>query len=563
MQPGLYSAAISPPPLGPALRLLLTSVFLFIPFCSSTPVLSVLETEQGLATNYFDSAGVLRNNVHLPAYIGAIAGAYGFSLVLIGVVLLFLARKRRQHFEAADEDRDPYAEFQQRFAIQAGLQQIAGDPAYPQYQYPPQTPKSPIKNFSYPTPPTPSAEKGPSPYTYYPTAHSSSTLGFSPLVDQRVVAADREMAQQQLEEMYRHVMEQEEAKLAGQPYEPPSPVSKQNSPVEPPRQGGNLKKGKNKPSNLNLNQAQPEKQSRTSSILSALKSPRKSKNPKGISISSPIMTPMSGTFPRQEDREMNAIPPRQYAPASPPPIPEHHQQQQFYQRAAAGRPPMSVAPLTPPDDMSPESTMSIDERLRAQQMGGGGGGGHWRSDSQAPTEYEPVSAVSERSTAPLVGLPSSPKPGVSRFPSYPSLPASPKPGATFASPTSPQSQSQPQLQLVGRAPSSSFSRPNAPSAVRTGGALPLRAYEPALTSPSGAQGATTKQTTFERAPLSPGAGMRTPFTGAPVPYTPYQPFSPVVPVTPSLVTKADRKRMRQLAPKTPTVELVKNADEIW
>jgi hypothetical protein len=108
-------------------------------------------------------------------------------------------------------------------------------------------------------------------------------------------------------------------------------------------------------------------------------------------------------------------------------------------------------------------------------------------------------------------------------------------------------------------PGMSFSRPNAPSAVRTGGALPLRAYEPALSSPSAQN---VKQTTFERTmPLSPG--QRTPWTGAPVPYTPYQPFSPVVPVTPSLVTRADRKRMRQLQPKTPTMEMVSNAEDLW
>jgi len=34
-------------------------------------------------------------------------------------------------------------------------------------------------------------------------------------------------------------------------------------------------------------------------------------------------------------------------------------------------------------------------------------------------------------------------------------------------------------------------------------------------------------------------------------------------MTPSLVTKADRKRMKQLMPKTPTVEMVRNEDEIW
>jgi hypothetical protein len=226
---------------------------------------------------------------------------------------------------------------------------------------------------------------------------------------------------------------------------------------------------------------------------------------------------------------MNTIPPRHYAPASPPPVPGD---QVPYTKER--RYPSHCTPMTPPD-ISPESTQSIDERIGNQL-------GHSRNTSQAPTEPDPLSAVSDRSTTPLVGLPSSPKPGVSRFPS---LPSSPKPGATF--PTSPRA-------------GATFSRPNAPSAVRTGGSLPLRAYEPALSSPSTQ---TTKQTTFERsAPLSP-SGLRTPWTGAPVPYSPYQPFSPVVPMTPSLVTKADRKRMKQMQPKTPTTVMVKSSDDIW
>lgn len=49
-----------------------------------------------------------------------------------------------------------------------------------------------------------------------------------------------------------------------------------------------------------------------------------------------------------------------------------------------------------------------------------------------------------------------------------------------------------------------------------------------------------------------------------VPYSPYQPFSPVVPITPGfLVTKADRKKMRRMEPKTPTLQMVKSDDDLW
>ncbi|KAI0103015.1 hypothetical protein GGR51DRAFT_260082 [Nemania sp. FL0031] len=528
MYRGLYSTS---PSLD--LGLLLITLLPFTPFCSAGAL------DLTVYSNYFDptpspedgpplSRHALRNPAYLPAQIGAIVGSYALSLVVVAVILLSLAKIRRNRIDAGEAGLDNYQEYTFQFAFPPGQKPGEIPQNYP-YPHPPQTPKSPIKNFSYPTPPTPTAGQGQNPYTVSGSfsTYSTSTLGINPLVDQRVVAADREMAQQQLEEMYKYVMEHEAAKEAGTPIEaPPTPIAKQFPNAASPKKSI-MKKNKSKPANLDLSHDQPEKQSRASSILSALRSPRK-KNVKGISISSPIMTPMSGTFPRQNEAEMNVIPPRHYAPASPPPIPTD--QPAYYQNS---RHTGVVAPITPPD-MSPESTQSIDERLGVQY-------GHTRYDSQAPTEVDPVSATSERSTTPLIGLPSSPKPNATRFPS---LPSSPKPGATF--PTSPR-------------PGQSFSRPNVPSAVRTGGTLPLRAYEPALSSPS-AQ--TTKQTTFERTmPLSPGA--RTPWTGAPVPYSPYQPFSPVVPITPSLVTKADRKRMKQLQPKTPTMEMVQDTDDVW
>ena len=311
-------------------------------------------------------------------------------------------------------------------------------------------------------------------------------------------------------------MEHDDAKQRGVTLDTPVMAGQSGKPQ--PR------KEKSKPKSLNLNSANDDKgQSRTSSFLSALRSPKK-KQVRGVSISSPIMTPQSTIFPRLEDREMDPITPRQYAPAHPPPVPADQVSFRAQERRSSNR----HAPLTPPD-MSPESGQSIDERIGLQLPGTS----QAQSFSQAPTEADPESATSEHSQAPLVGLPSSPKPGVT----FGALPASPKPGARF-------------------------SRPNAPSAVRTGGALPLRAYEPSMGSPS-ATPQTTKQTVFERkGPLSPGGG-RTPYTAGAVPYSPYQPFTPCVPITPSLVTKEDRKRMKKLVPKTPTVEMVKSSEDMW
>ncbi|KAL0941860.1 uncharacterized protein CTRU02_204623 [Colletotrichum truncatum] len=474
------------------------------------------------------SANALRDPAYLPYQIGAIVGSYGVSLVLVAVLLLILSRRRREALSAGDNEVD----FDEPKSSPRLTIEVPNSPR--------SIPRSPVRNFSYPSPEDYQTPEYPSPQTPYVAPTPTSTLhapGTDFSVDQRVVAKDKKMAQTQLEEMYKYVMEQEEAKAQGITLQG-SPVLSSNAQFPPPNNANfgkpTLKKERHKPANLNLSEDKPEKQSRASSIFSALRSPKKNKHVKGISISSPIMTPMTGTFPRQESQEMNAIPPRQYAPPPPPPIPTDQIPYGFNQQNG------QVSPITP--DHSPESTQSIDERIGGQIPIG-----HVRKPSAAPSGYavsevDPNSATTERSTAPLIGLPQSPKPGAR----FPTLPASPKPGATF--PSSPQ-------------PGATF-RSKAPSAVRTGGALPLRAYEPALSSPS-MTSQTTKQTVFTRTgPLSP-SGARTPATGMAVPYSPYQPFTPCVPMTPSLVTKADRKRMKRLEPKTPTLEMVKSDDDIW
>jgi hypothetical protein len=97
---------------------------------------------------------------------------------------------------------------------------------------------------------------------------------------------------------------------------------------------------------------------------------------------------------------------------------------------------------------------------------------------------------------------------------------------------------------------------------------PLRTYQPLVVSGQLATSFTTNRTAFRRdtpSPLSSSmqTSMRTPLTGTPMPYNPYQPFSPVIPIKLSPVTRADRKRMKRLELKTPTVEMVKSTEDIW
>ncbi|KAF4125603.1 Conserved hypothetical, protein [Geosmithia morbida] len=484
------------------------------------------------------SADALRNPDHLPAQIGGIVGAYALSLVLVAIALLLLSKKRRRHIEAGYDDVDFIDFYKPKVIHGYPLETIRPPLERPElshqlhHQAPSLTPAYSRPNLSQLVLPPQQYEPAPGhdhvPYVYPSSYSPVAPLGINPLVDQNVVAADHAMAQQQLEDMYRHVMEHEEAKQRG--IDPDTPIyatgpSRQSSSdrlTKPP------KKEKFKPANLNLSSAKGDRTSgsKTASFLSALRSPMK-KSVKGANISSPIMTPQSSTFPRDRDAEnwsgAGAIPPRHYAPAPPPPPP-----------ASPGRlsmgavvQPRAGGSMQPTPDQSPESLMSIDERIGSQlDMR------QARAAASHPAEGDPDSATTETSQSPLVGLPQSPKPGAT----FPSLPLSPKPGA-------------------------SFPRSNAPSAVRTGGSLPLRAYEPSLASPSAVQ-QTTKQTVFERkGPLSPLGTARTP--GTSVPYSPYQPMTAVMPITPSLVTKQDRKRMKKMMPKTPTVEMVQSSDEMW
>ncbi|PKS11450.1 hypothetical protein jhhlp_003214 [Lomentospora prolificans] len=509
-------------------------------------------------------------STYLPAQIGGIVGSYAISLVIVAIALLVLSKRRREHLSAGENEVEFLQQVDKPQATVVVQEQLIQE-RQPTYAWPPTSPRSiprsPVvlnTDVGYASIDSTQAynpyaqghiaqnpyAQDRSPYTQEnhsyvlptsPTSTIRSPLGIDTAVDQSVVAADREMAQTQLEDMYKYVMEHEEAKLNGVEA-PPVPITAgaglANPRVSNSSSGSGtaatIKKERARPAQLNLSQPVPDekRQSKASALFSALRSPKKNKM-KGMTISSPIMTPMSGTFPR-ESQELNTIPPRQYAPAAPPPVPTD-------QSGFAG--PRNIMPLTP--DLSPDGTQSIDERLGALPMENRT---HARNVSFAPSENEPVSAVSTHSQSPLVGLPQSPKPGVNRFPTLPASPRSFKGPMTLPSPQTPK-------------PGSSFSRANAPSAVRTGGALPLRAYENPLASPT--TNTQTKQTVFERmGPLSPGGG-RTPFTATAVPYSPYQPFSPCIPMTPSLVTKADRKRMRKLEPKTPTVEMVKSTEDLW
>lgn len=446
------------------------------------------------------SAGALRNPAYLPAEIGGIVGAYVFSVSVVGLALILIGRKLRRQVTQSAKALDIEMVEPRTQAHQNGPHPVT----------PGAHPASP-RNFSWPSP----EKTDQNPYVFPTTAGQKSPQSADPFVDRRIVQADQEMLQRDLEDIYAHVMEQEEAKAAGiKPAEmPPPPPLQSSPPLPPPQRSGTPKKiEKSRPSNLELEEPKSKSSSRTSSIISSLKSPKR-RGIRGMLISPPIPTPLSATFPSPgQASDEEPLSPRYYAPPPPPPVPKDQVPYTHVRKDSQG------SPVSP--------TRSIAEQLSpygAPQF-------HRANPSQTSVQSfrDPNSATSATSQTPFFPAQSQ------RAPPYPNKSTS----------------------TVNLPPSNNSSARQ----------LPLRQFEPAVQSPSFSY--STKTTVLERTnPLSPGlttgGGPRTPWSAGAVPYSPYQPFTPMMPITPRLVTKEDRKRMKKLEPRTPTLEMIKSEDDLF
>ncbi|KAA8577288.1 hypothetical protein EYC84_007260 [Monilinia fructicola] len=291
------------------------------------------------------SAGASRNKALLPAQIGGIVGAYLFSLCVVGTLIIILGRRLRRQVEL--EAR----------ALEVELVDSAFAGVYTGSSGP--TPISPanLRNFSWPSPdkkyfapainPDPSAfvfppihESYTNPYVYpaqrqHSVHQSTYSHQSNPSVDNKVVEADREMMSRNLEDLYAHVMEQEEAKAAGvdvRSMPPPKVPGGVSATATQQVQPSSKKLGKHKPSEINTSDNKSNKtSSRASSIISALTSPRSAprspvsprrKGIRGLRISSPIATPHSTTFSHAASDE-EPLTPRGYVHRAPPPIPRN------------------------------------------------------------------------------------------------------------------------------------------------------------------------------------------------------------------------------------------------
>lgn len=459
------------------------------------------------------SASASRDRSLIPAQVGGIIGAYLFSVCIVGIALICLGRKLRYQIQVSTKVLD-IEMVEPRFETALPT---------PHPQSPTLTSPSGSRNFSWPSP----EKDTKNPYIFPPSLNSPRTpppFG-DPYVDTRIVEADREMLNRDLEDIYAHVMEQEEAKAQGiKPKEMPPPAQLQRTgpvPTSPPQRHSPPPKKieKSRPANLNIDETRSTKSghSRISSIISSIKSPRK----KAMQISSPMATPASASFPRYQEEE-EPLSPRYYAPPPPPPVPRdqvpftHHRSTSNLSAAVIPLPTSPRCNLSQP--LSPKSPYGPS--VRGQRSN------HQMNPSQVSVQSSTRGGdISATSQTPLNPLQMQPPP--KRQPS-----PNPPPSSTNSS----------QRQL------------------------PLRQFEPAVTSPSFAP--STKTTVLERNSPVGGAGpqtsgLKTPWSAGAVPYSPYQPFSPIMPITPRLVTKEERKMMKKKEGRTPVLEMIKSEDELW
>ncbi|OBU01337.1 hypothetical protein VE01_00489 [Pseudogymnoascus verrucosus] len=288
------------------------------------------------------SAGALRDKSYLPAEIGGIVGAYVFVVITILLALFFVGRRLRKARE---------------LAAQNDVEMLVGHVINPAAYYPsPISPTSAATAFR--TAAWPTAEKTQNPYVFPSQNCSPVSPGTNPGVDSRIIQADREILNRGLEDLYAHVMEQEEAKAAGLNIaDMPAPTPLPSASPQRQSTASSKRLEKIKPANLGSTE---KTHSRTSSLISSLKSPKR-KGIRGLKISSPMATPLSTTFPATYASDEEPLSPRHYQPPPPPPVPEGQMPYQYHSRNNSSVQTADPSPISP--------TRSIAENLASVSMG--------------------------------------------------------------------------------------------------------------------------------------------------------------------------------------------------
>jgi hypothetical protein len=497
------------------------------------------------------SANASRNKALLPYQISGIVGAYLLCVCVVGVGIFFVSRKLRRQLTAT------WGKDIEMLETQYTTQSVKFPDASPispggTRQDISASPRSFNRNFSWPV----QEKAAPAPYVFPATSPHEPYSPYSPktppsvenpAVDTRIVERDQHMMERDLEDIYAHVMEQEDAKAAGVAVkEMPLPLPLQG-PASPARIGSPSAKGspskkieKQRPANIMVPEESRSVGSRASSIISSIISPR-SKNgfKKNMRISSPILSPKDTAFVQKgTEEEREPLTPRYYAPPPPTPVPKD--QAPYHGRK--------------------ESQISMDggpSRSIAEQLSPYGPGSESAFHKHNPSQASIASSLSPRASN--LTLPSSPRPAPRLVtPAHPQLP--PTPGLS-------------NNPYIGINPPAAQTQTSIASSTRR---LPFRQFQESPVSPSQSSFHTVKTTVLERKAedngpktggLRTGGIPKTPFSGGAVPYSPYQPFTPMMPITPRLVTREERKARekmeRKMGLRSPQMEKELVSGDIW
>lgn len=466
------------------------------------------------------AASSLRDLSYLPAQISAIAGAYVFSILVIGTAIVLVGRRLRRAAQASPRTLAMEMMKPVKPNVSKAFDPSPISPATNNGLYGP-SPQSAVdmKNVW----PSPNLNKSPnmsvrnSGWGSISRGHKKQAPSIQSSVitfDESVIEDDKEKNQKEMERLYAAVLEHDEKKTT-------SVAGFGDEQQHPPELA-----------HLRTSQAvstAPPRSGTKSPARTATKSPRVSSRPTPLSLHSRNSSRSSlGSFGKRRRNHSLTISPPMGSPDLMPDYNDHYGETEPLSPRIYDDP--GPPPPTPPQR---QAIRSREELLDSTRL------------SPRSTQFREAAVRTPRTSIPAI-------PAVSTIPeSHPSRP-------TFVSRNSDKSASGRDLTRPKKAP--------APLAIRTqaitnpgpssedsfqqlplrSAPLPLRSQHPANYN-SDRPPSMIKATVLERP--APKISVRTPRTGVPMtgvpmtPYSPYMPMTPLTPMTPSrLVTRQERKR---------------------
>lgn len=465
------------------------------------------------------AASSLRDLSYLPAQISAIAGAYVFSLIVIGSAILLVGRRLRRAAQASPRTLAMEMMKPVKADVPKAFDPSPISPATNNTLYGPSPQSAVDMNTMWPSPnpnKSPNMSVRNSGWGSISRGHKKqapSILDSVITFDESVIEDDKERNQKEMERLYAAVLEHDEKKTTS--------VTEFGDEQQHPPELAHLRT----PHSVSV---APPRSDTKSPARTATKSPRVSSRPTPLSLHSHNSSRSSlGSFGKKRRNRSLTISPPMGSPDLIPHYNDHYGETEPLSPRIYDDP--GPPPPTPPQR---QATRSREEQLDSTRL------------SPRSAQFREASIRTPRTSIPAI-------PAISTIPeSHPSRP-------TFVSRNSDRSASGRDLTRPKKAP--------APLALRTqalnnpaptqdsfqqlplrSAPLPLRSQHPTNYN-SDRPPSTIKATVLERP--APRISVRTPRTGVPMtgvpmtPYSPYMPMTPMTPMTPSrLVTKQERKR---------------------